>query len=279
MAKLITAYDNANTPIVDQGNDTLDLVYFNRVTLPCGSTHNYALPLHESLVVVMSGQVDISVDDEVFSAVGQRADIWSGEADSVYAPLGAAVTIAARSPSAEIAIAGGITDEKLTAFRIAPEEVDPVDVGSSETHTRRKIFHILGQRQTGRVGRLLVSELYADPGCWSGYPPHKHDTEEPGVETDHEELYHYRFLPEAGFGSQIVYEADGAPRNLVTRNGDTFLLDKGYHPTSTSPGHQGYIFTILVGRHQRGLVQRFDPRHHYLMDAFPGIQAMRDKFK
>ena len=56
-----------------------------------------------------------------------------------------------------------------------------VDVGSSETHSQRRIFHILGQNGQGRAGRLLVSELYADDGCWNGYPPHKHDTDVPAM--------------------------------------------------------------------------------------------------
>ena len=127
--------------------------------------------------------------------------------------------------------------------------------------------------------RLLVSELYADPGCWSGYPPHKHDTDDGSTETDHEELYHYRFNPESGFGGQSVYQDGERPQAFVTRHGDTFLLDGGYHPTVTSPGHEGYIFTILAGRSRRGLVQRFEAKHTHLMNGIPGIQGMRDKFK
>ena len=65
----------------------------------------------------------------------------------------------------------------------------------------------------------------------------------------------------------------------MTRDGDTVLVDRGYHPTASSPGHRSYIFTILVGKTKRGLVQYFDPRHAHLVSAIPGIQAMRDKFK
>ena len=278
MAKLVRNYANANKPIVEAGDATLDLIYFNLVELKAGAQYTAQLAEHESVVVVQSGQVDIAVDGQIFAAVGQRQDIWSGNAEAVYVPLGANVTVTALR-DAVCAIAGGITSEVHAAFRITPDAVEMVDVGSADTHSRRRIFHILGQQHNGRVGRLLVSELYADPGCWSGYPPHKHDTEEPGVETDHEELYHYRFLPETGFGAQSVYQDGEEPVSLTTRQGDTFLLDRGYHPTVTSPGHRGYIFTILVGRHQRGLVQRFDPQHQHLVSQIPGIQAMRDKFK
>jgi 5-deoxy-glucuronate isomerase len=223
--------------------------------------------------------VDIEVDDIMFEAVGRRADIWGGDADSVYAPVGANVRISARGAAAEVAIAGGLCDTRYIAFRIRPDEVDAVNVGSSDTHSQRRIVHLLGQRQNGRCGNLLVSELYAGEGCWSGYPPHKHDTEDGDVETRHEELYHYRFQPETGFGSQITYDEDGPVKILMTRNGDTVLVDRGYHPTVTSPGHRGYIFTILVGKHRRGLIQRFDPAHQHLTKTIPGIDAMRDKFK
>ncbi len=152
----------------------------------------------------------------------------------------------------------------MAPFRVTPDEVDMVDVGSNETKSRRRIFHILGNRQADRVGRLLVSELYADEGCWSGYPPHKHDTDQPG-ETAHEELYHWRFDPPSGFGTQLWYEDGNEPQAYVTRPGDTFAFSTGYHPTATSPGHASYIFTILVGKTQRSLVQNFEEVHRPLM--------------
>jgi 5-deoxy-glucuronate isomerase len=107
--------------------------------------------------------------------------------------------------------------------------------------------------------------LYGDDGCWSGYPPHKHDTERPPEETDFEEIYHYRYRPESAFGAQFCYDEDGRePVVTMTRHGDTFLIDRGYHPTVRGPGHEGYIFTILVGRRQRSLIQSFEPAHRPL---------------
>lgn len=277
MPKHIRANDNANRAIVHD-DPGLPHVHFNLLRLQPGESLEQALPEHESVLVVLSGTVDIIVDGERFAAVGKRADIWSGEADSVYAPPGASVRLENATGPTEIAVAGGLCDEAgLKPFRITPEEVAMVDVGSPDTHSRRRIFHILGQNGQGRAGNLLVSELYADPGCWSGYPPHKHDTDRAG-ETAHDELYHYRYQPGSGFGAQIIY-ADGKSDCFMVENGDTVLVDRGYHPTVTSPGHRCYIFTILVGKTQRGLVQHFDERHAHLMTAIPGIQSMRDKFK
>ena len=279
MARLIRSQDNGNQPIVGSNDETLSLISFRLLRLAADETFTLAADVSEHCFVPMSGVVDITTGGQVFAAVGGRANVFAGIADSVYAPAGHSVTVKAKDAT-EIAVAGARVEGKsdLTAFRITPEEVEEVDVGSDETHSHRRIRHILGQRQNGRVERLLVSELYAEPGCWSGYPPHKHDTDDGPEETDHEELYHYRFDPPSGFGTQSCYNDGDSPVVHLTQNGDTFCLDRGYHPTSTSPGHRGYIFTILAGRSQRGLIQRFEPRHEHLMQAIPGIQDMREAF-
>lgn len=280
MAKLIRASDHRNAPIVTPGAGTLTLSYFQLLRLSSGQTITIDEPQCELLCVVLSGRADIAACAREFRNVGRRADVWDGPPDSVYCGTCPRVTIRAGRDGTEVAVAGGLCEQPFAPFRIAPEDVQMVDVGSRDTHSHRRIFHILGQNAAGRAGRLLVSELYADDGCWSGYPPHKHDTEAPPDETDFEEIYHYRFRPETGFGAQFCYDGDGSPpMTVMTQHGDTFLVDRGYHPTVTSPGHEGYIFTILVGRQQRSLVQNFEPKHRHLMSKIPGIQAMRDKFK
>ncbi len=282
MPRLIRAHDNRNQPLVTPHGEVTALSYFNLLRLRAGESHTFEAPGCETVCVVLSGQADIAVGAQEFPRVGRRADIWSGNADSVYCGTGPRVTVRALRDGTEVAVAGAVCVQSFSPFRITPEEVEMVEVGSHDTHSRRRIFHVLGQNGAGRAGNLLVSELYGDPGCWSGYPPHKHDTERPPDETDFEEIYHYRYRPETGFGAQFRYETEGggsAPEVVMTRHGDTFLIDRGYHPTLRAPGHEGYIFTILVGRHQRSLVQFFEPTHTHLLAKIPGIQAMRDKFK
>ena len=273
---LIRAFDNKNNPIL-AGTEPVGRVYFNLVRLLPGETYWYRLSEFESVVVPLAGKCDLVVDGANFSSLGRRATVWDGKAEAVYAGPNANVDIVAQS-DCEIAIAGGVWDREMAPFRVRPEEVDMVDVGSNETKSRRRIFHILGQNGAGRAGNLLVSELYADEGCWSGYPPHKHDVDQPG-ETAHQEVYHWRFNPPTGFGAQLWYHPDGEATAHMTRHGDTFAFSAGYHPTVTSPFHESYIFTILVGRTQRSLVQNFDSTFRQLMDRIPGIAAMREKFK
>ena len=278
MPDFIKQYDNNNQPIVDDSSDCLSITYFNLVKLKAGEHYETSMDLHESVWVVLSGNCDIKVDNRSFLNVGKRKDIWSGLAESVYAPMQSKVAVMANS-DLEIAIGGGKYEKKLEPFFISQEDVMMVDVGSSETKSHRQIFHILGQHHKDRSGRLLISELWAEEGCWSGYPPHKHDTDSLPEETDFEEVYHYRFNPTNGFGGQYLMLQDGTEKCFVTRNEDTFAFEQGYHPTSTSPGHTGYIFTILVGRTEKSLIQNFKNEHRHLMDTIPGIGDMRNMFK
>ena len=283
-AHFLRAAENQNQPLIVPGGDCLQRTYFNLVRLDAGQTFTYRREDCETVSVVLRGEAEITVGNTTFARVGVRASIWDGPADSVYCGTKQSVTLHALADQTEIAIAGAVSEQDFAPFRIPPAAVALVEVGSASTHSRRRIFHLLGQNAAGRAGNLLVSELYADAGCWSGYPPHKHDTERPPEETAFEEAYHYRFRPESGFGAQFLYDAApgvglAEPRVMMTRHGDTCLVARGYHPTVTSPGHESYIFTILVGHHQRSLIQFFEPAHQHLLAKIPGIQAMRDKFK
>lgn len=272
----IRTFNNRNRPIL-AGDKPVERTHFNLVRLTPGESYRYRLSEFETVAVPLAGTCDLTADGESFSNLGHRTTIWDGKADAVYAGPHADVAIVAQS-DCEVAIAGGLWDRQMAPFRIRPEEVEMVDVGSHETKSRRRIFHILGQNGAGRAGNLLVSELYADEGCWSGYPPHKHDTDQPG-ESAHEEVYHWRFNPPNGFGAQLWYGEDGEATAYMTRDGDTFAFSAGCHPTVTSPCHESYIFTILVGKTQRSLIQNFDPSYRHLIDRIPGIAAMREKFK
>lgn len=279
---------SSNSPITaPEDGGPLGLLYFDLARLAVGARWHMDRPGMEFHLVPLSGKMDVTIGDQTFSGVGGRASVWDGTADSVYAGSGHAIEVVATEPL-ELAIAGGCTENSYEPFRVSPSDVVCVEVGSSETKSRRRLFHLLGQNGAGRAGNLLVSELHAEEGCWSGYPPHKHDTDRSEVsgdgslqpiETDHEELYHYRYRPEDGFGAQFCYRDGEEPSVEMIRNRDTFLVPSGYHPTVTSPGHEEYIFTVLVGRTQRGLVQYFEKTHEHLLDSIPGIAEMKNAFK
>jgi 5-deoxy-glucuronate isomerase len=275
-------HDNHNQPIIDVDNARVPLNYFNIVKLNRGQAFTYQVPGYETCVVPATGTVEAGVDGFAFGAIGTRGvDVWDGEPEGLYAPQGAKVNFVCASDSAEVFIAGARCNEAFDPFAVHAVDIDVVQYGSDETKTHRKIKHILGTKYRGRVGRLLVSELFTvGAGGWSGFPPHKHDTDRLPVETRHDETYNFRFRPAHGFGLQLVQRQDGEVGEAYhIVNGSTVILDKGYHPCVAAPGYEMYYFTILGGLSQRSLVQFFQPSHAYQIETIPGIKDMIAKFK
>ena len=276
----IAPYDNQNKPIVDAENGAVPLNYFNIVKLRKGEAFEYQVPGYETCIVPATGTVDVEVEGVAFSNLGNRGeDVWDGEPEGVYAPVGAKVTIICVSDNTETFIAGTKYDKVLEPFDV--REPDLVQYGSDDTKTHRKIKHILGQKQHDRVGRLLVSELFTvGAGGWSGFPSHKHDTNRLPDETRHDETYNFRFKPNWGSGLQMLQREDGEPGDAYhIVDGSTICIDNGYHPCCVLPGYEMYYFTILGGLTQRSLVQYFQPTHAYQIETIPGIKDMIAKFK
>lgn len=278
----IAPYDNANNPIVDIDNPLVPLNYFNIVKLKAGEAFEYQVPGYETCIVPATGSLDVEIEGIRFDGVGNRGeDVWDGEPEGVYVPVGAKVTIIGVSDNAEIFIAGARYDKVLEPFDVRVPELDLVQYGSDETKTHRKIKHILGQKQHDKVGRLLVSELFTvGEGGWSGFPSHKHDTNRLPTETRHDETYNFRFRPNTGSGLQMLQRVDNEPGDAYhIVDGSTVCIDNGYHPCCVLPGYEMYYFTILGGLTQRSLVQYFQPTHAHQIETIPGIKDMIAKFK
>lgn len=278
----IPPYDNKNKPIVDVDNNVTPLIYFNIVKLSSGEAFQYSVDGYETCIVPATGTVDISVDKKNYDSIGKRVkDVWDDDPNGVYVPTGKKAELECKSKTAEIFIAGARFDDVYSPFAIMPNDLDRVQYGSDDTKTHRKIKHILGQKPPGKVGRLLLSELFTvGEGGWSGFPPHKHNTDRLPNETRHDEVYNFRFKPDHGFGLQLLQGDEnriGEAHHLV--DGSTFMIDRGYHPCVVAPGYSMYYFTILAGLSQRSLVQYFHPTHAYQVETIPGIKDMIAKFK
>ena len=278
----IAPFDNKNSPIVDVEDQTVPLNYFNIVKLIKGQAFDYQVPGYETCIVPATGTIDVDVEGFKTAGLGGRVeDVWGGEPEGVYVPSGVKVEMVCQSEAAEVFIAGAKYDEVLDPFAVRADEIDLVQYGSDDTKTHRKIKHILGQKQHGKVGRLLVSELFTvGAGGWSGFPSHKHDTDRLPTETRHDETYNFRFKPNWGSGVQMLQREDNKPGEAYhIMDGSTVCLDNGYHPCCVLPGYEMYYFTILGGLSQRSLVQYFQPTHAYQIETIPGIKDMIAKFK
>ena len=278
----IAPYENLNKPIVDVDNEFVPLNYFNIVKLKRGEVFEYSVSDYETCIVPATGTVSIDIEGKTFDQLGNRSvDVWDGEPEGAYVPVGAKVRILCQSEKTETFIAGAKYDKVLEPFDVRKAEIDLVQYGSDETKTHRKIKHILGGNQHGKVGRLLVSELFTvGEGGWSGFPSHKHDTDRLPDETRHDETYNFRFKPNYGSGLQMLQREDNEPGDAYhIMNGSTMLIDKGYHPCAVLPGYEMYYFTILGGLSQRSLKQYFQPTHEEQLHTIPGIMDMVAKFK
>jgi len=278
----IPPFNNRNAPIVGIDDARVPLNYFNIVKLGRGVSFEYRVPGYETAVVPATGTLDVDAGGERFAAIGNRGlDVWDGEPEGVFVPPGTRARFTCLSETAEVFIAGARFDGSGEPFAVRSADIDVVQYGSDDTKTHRKIKHILGAKYRDRVGRLLVSELFTvGAGGWSGFPPHKHDTDRLPDETRHDETYNFRFRPAHGFGLQLVQREDGKVGDAYhIIDGSTVVLDRGYHPCVAAPGYEMYYFTILGGLSQRPLVQFFQPEHAYQVETIPGIKDMIAKFK
>lgn len=278
----IPPHDNRNEPIVDVDDATVPLNYFNIVKLVEGQSFDYRVPGYETCIVPATGSVTVEVGGETYRDIGlRREDVFEGDPEGVYVPTDTAVRFTCRTQAAEVFVAGAKFGETLKPFEVRARDLDKVQYGSDETKTHRRIAHVLGAQYHGRVGRLLVSELFTvGEGGWSGFPSHKHDTDRLPDETRHDETYNFRFKPNYGSGVQLLQRVDNEPGDAYhVMDGSTILLDKGYHPSCVLPGYQMYYFTILGGLSQRSLKQYFQPTHEAQLKTIPGIMDMVAKFK
>ncbi len=246
-----------------------------------GESFDYQVEGYETCIAPATGSVDVKVLGQSYDAVGKRNQLWERDPEGVYVPVGVAATMTCVSEQAEVFIAGAQHDEVYEPFVVRESDIDPVQYGSDDTKTHRKIKHILGLSNPGKVGKLLVSELFTvGAGGWSGFPPHKHDTNHLPEETRHDEVYNFRFNPENGFGAQfLTQEGEDIGEVSHIKNSSTIKIEKGYHPCVAAPGYEMYYFTILGGLSQRPLHQNFHPEHAYQLETIPGIKDMINKFK
>jgi 5-deoxy-glucuronate isomerase len=102
---------------------------------------------------------------------------------------------------------------------------------------------------------LVLGEVINFPGMWSSYPPHHHPQPE---------IYHYRFLPDRGFGLTAIGE-----QALVPRHGDTVLIHPGEdHPQVAAPGYAMYYIWVI--RHLEGRrygTPEFTQDHEWVADS------------
>lgn len=175
--------------------------------LKAKETFDFSVKKEEVVLVILSGNCNIVVNNKEFKNLGTRKNVFSGKATAVYVPIDSKIQVKeSMGFDAEIAIAYAKAEKSFEPFVIKPEDITRNHRGIM--NYRRDVDDIIVGNVEGKVHRIVVGETYTYPGNWSSYPSHKHDKNAPPFETNMEEIYHFRVNPKEGFGIQVLYDDD-----------------------------------------------------------------------
>jgi 5-deoxy-glucuronate isomerase len=224
-------------------------VGFEVFDLPAGQTLERRVEGREHCLVLLSGRAAVRADGQDFGTIGLRRSPFEGKPYAVYVPGGAALSVTAAS-NCELALCSAPGQGMLPPRLIPPEEVGE-EVRGAGTNTRY-IRNVLPA--SAPAESLQVIEVVTPGGHWSSYPPHKHDSNQPG-ETQLEEIYYHRLARPGGFAFQRVYTDDRSLDEAMTvEDRDVVLVPRGYHPVSAAHGFDLYYLNVMAGPVRRWLV-------------------------
>ncbi|MCL6633641.1 MAG: 5-deoxy-glucuronate isomerase [Alicyclobacillus herbarius] len=250
----------------EQNEGGLRFLRFGVLKLEPGATHQGQFADVETVLLLLSGQCDITSGGETYQGLS-RTDVFAERATAVYVPVRAAFTVTnTGNTPLEVAVCQAPATEEHRPFLVTPDDVKPRLVGKD--NYSRYVHDVVVKEAEGKVQRIIVGETFNLPGNWSSYPPHKHDDYQPGVEACMEEVYYYRLKPQQGFGLQAIYTADRSLDEVYrVEHGDVFLIPRGYHPVCAAAGYELYYLWVMAGDIDRVMIPHDDPAHAWVHNA------------
>jgi 5-deoxy-glucuronate isomerase len=261
MNYLIKASNHSSglTFLVRGAEQGLKHIDFGLLHLSAGAEARHQFDGKEAGLIILRGRCTLHCGGETHRGLGEREHVFAGRAAAAYIPPGQAFTLTAET-DAEIAVALAPSDRPDAAVRVVrPEEVKVNRRGRA--NWEREVHDIIDERIEAAC--LVIGETYNPSGNWSSYPPHKHECEVPGLESQHEEVYYFKMNPAQGFALMRLYQDEGRDQAIVVEDGDTVLLPNGYHPVVAAPGYQAYYLWVLAGE-KRTLLMHDDPKHAWV---------------
>ena len=256
---------NGYNEIVGKDNGELRLLRFGTLNLAAGESYEGNTETEERVFILFGGKVKVEVAGKTFT--GSRKNVFEEKATAFYLPMGSAFTVTNTGrEELRAAICGTPSPTQYEAFAVEPDEVWDRVVGKN--NWQRSVHDIVVKNAEGKVHRIIVGETFNDPGNWSSFPPHKHDSYQPGVEAEMEEVYYYQLHPVNGFGLQSIYTKDGSiDETFRVKNGDTFLIPRGYHPVCAAGGHKLYYLWMMAGEIDRVMIPNDDPDYAWVKES------------
>ncbi len=233
------------------------------VELPAETSLRFGTGAEEMFVLPLAGSFQVSCDGEQFRLRG-RPDVFSAATDTVYLPRDSEVEVSS-SGGGRFALPAAPCAERLAARYRAAADV-PVETRGGGNATR--YVRNFGAADTFDADRLIAVEVVTAGGNWSSYPPHKHDEDVPGEESELEEIYYFEFGDEQGFGFHRVYGTPERPIDVLAevRSGDVVLVPHWWHgPSVAAPGYDMYYLNVMAGPgEKREWLIRDDPDHAWI---------------
>ncbi len=254
-----------HVPVVKCGDGGLKYVDFDLLLLDDGGEYSETNCESEICMVILGGHCDVEAGGLRFENIGKRRNVFDGPATAVFIPPGVHFSVKAVASDApfEAALLKSRSDAKGDPVLISPEDVNVFERGRD--NWTRYVHDIVDARVPART--MLVGETFSPAGNWSSSPPHRHDNDNPPVETDHEEIYYFRSDPPQGWQAIRLYTDDRSLDEIyAVENHDTVIITQGYHPVASAAGYRGYYLWILAGRERR-IIAYDDPQHAWLKDA------------
>lgn len=261
-------------------------------TLASGESRTLDLGDREAVVVPLSGAVDLSVT----TASGEshavrmrgRSSVFAGPTDVAYVPPGSHVQLtgpAGAASESRVAICLAVDHtgvEPLPFHHLSADDV-PVELRGAGVASRQvRNFGVPGVLDAHRI---IACEVITPAGNWSSWPPHKHDTERPGVESELEEIYYFETRsidahspnPRGTdpMGYQRVYAGGDRAIDVLAevRSGDVVLVPHGWHgPAIAAPDADLYYLNVMAGPGpERAWLICDDPAHAWVRDTWPDL--------
>jgi 5-deoxy-glucuronate isomerase len=265
--------------VIDAGDDGWEHTSLYAGRLAEGESREVPAGEWEHVVVPLSGSVTVECEAGKAALAG-RPSVFAGPTDVAYVARDTALTVTATGGPARVAVCGARASARHTpAFRHVEAGEVPVELRGAGIASREvRNFGIPGVLE---ADSLIACEVVTPAGNWSSYPPHKHDEEREGVETELEEIYYFETQVEAGapapegadpVGYQRVYGTDDRPIDVMAevRTGDVVLVPHGWHgPAMAPPGYDLYYLNVMAGPGaERAWLICDDPAHGWVRQTW-----------
>lgn len=249
------------------------------VDLAPGQDCRFITDDEEMLVLPLAGSCTVVCDGEEFTVNG-RETVFGRVTDSVYVPRDADVVITSTGENGpgRFALPAARCTNRLPP-RYRPAEDVPVEVRGAGQATRQ--VNNIASADAFEADKLMAVEVITPAGNWSSYPPHKHDEQRTGEESELEEIYYFEISDGAGassttrrhgFGLHRVYGTAERPIDVLAevRTGDVVLIPHGWHgPSVAAPGYDMYYLNVMSGP---GTTREWlicdDPAHAWVRDEW-----------